>query len=669
MSMADQPLFEGAQWEDPQEYIDDVVVFTNEAYIMRESDPEQRDIKMQSVFRKGLRGDAKDWYQQLPAEKRQNWSELQSGLKRRFPRRAGGVSNNSDEDSDVERDKAPPTDIINIDSPSSPGPSNHGHETSWDYSKEGTIEEKQKAIKEEAFRISPLEEPPREEPVKTKLTNEDMMRIEMLIRPGSNLPIYTTVLTPMEGNIEPPRSEFVDIVLKHLENANLNMLCAPLPAAVARQFVSRQKTQNHLFPPSTPVIIIYNKEVDYFHVPWMLLYFIVQVEFTIGHPAFFNQHFLREFLSFPQLIPPVIPESNPEKEEECIITSRPQAWSAVTYKLDMFRSSTFRRRHKWTGKQAQSFITTATRLIRQEFPVCVREEIALRIRFCHPDEYPSQVASAISLRSAMREGSLLSLSDFEVVRCMNLGDLSCKMMSGCVDYLRRHGQGWFLDDKLIASLNKDTIYSPTGSPAILSFGQPIPTTTRRVTQMLDSFGRGYGFALHAEGESTKRKLAENSSEGNHKRVTRGRKASAKRKVTEDSSDGRHKRVTRGRKPSATGVDNENTKLKHQVKTLTTEKERLLRRISELEKQAQDLASDQTQKVSSQESELTLKERESLVVQLEEVKGRNQDLAKQNEELHRQLQKEKDNTIQALQSHISQITTMLPAYQNIRANQN
>lgn len=44
-----------------------------------------REIKLRSLFRNGLRGNAKSWYLQLPESKKAKYDSLKSSLDKRFP--------------------------------------------------------------------------------------------------------------------------------------------------------------------------------------------------------------------------------------------------------------------------------------------------------------------------------------------------------------------------------------------------------------------------------------------------------------------------------------------------------------------------------------------------------------------------------------------------------
>ncbi|KAI1431474.1 hypothetical protein GGR50DRAFT_697959 [Xylaria sp. CBS 124048] len=492
--------------------------------------------------------------------------------------------------------------------------------------------EKQKAIQEEAFRITPLEPLPCGEPVATNLIHDDLpTRMEKLLNPVSNRPIFPTPLMSTSQDVDRPRPENVDRLLKRIEELNPNTLCHPLPVEVARRFVARQKTDHHLYPPSKPIIIAYQDEIDFFHVPWMLLYSIVQIEFSLGYPAFFNQSFLMESLVFPPLISPVIPDHVPGREEY-IVTLRPQAWSTVEQNLDVLANTVYnRRKHEWRGKQVQNFFTTATRLIRQEFPEQIREGIALRIRLSSPFEYPSATPSYFSLKSAMEANKPLSLPDFEVVRCLHLGDLSDKLMVDISTYLRKHSQGWFLADKLISSVDKKAMYSPTGAVVSLTFGEPIPTTTRKITQMLDSFVQGDGFTVHTELEYLKRRLDEElHNEDPSKRI---RLQEISYPSTEDTSFDTSVSIL------DLELKQENIMLRHQLKTITTEKKGLLNKILELEQRTR------AEPVDREVQDTLLTDRTSLLTQLEQAKVQHRELMKRNNELSIELEKAKDNVIQ------------------------
>ncbi|RYC63902.1 hypothetical protein CHU98_g2314 [Xylaria longipes] len=83
-----QPVFEGRPGEDPEEYIEDVELHADQ--LTESKKGEKTDVFppiVRSIFRKGLRGEARDWYLNLSSEKRKDWKELQDGLKRRFPLR------------------------------------------------------------------------------------------------------------------------------------------------------------------------------------------------------------------------------------------------------------------------------------------------------------------------------------------------------------------------------------------------------------------------------------------------------------------------------------------------------------------------------------------------------------------------------------------------------
>ena len=78
-----QPVFEGLLGESPKEYTDDLELY------VKELDPamkeEIRETKLRSLFRNGLRGNAKSWYLQLPESKRAKYDSLKSSLDKRFP--------------------------------------------------------------------------------------------------------------------------------------------------------------------------------------------------------------------------------------------------------------------------------------------------------------------------------------------------------------------------------------------------------------------------------------------------------------------------------------------------------------------------------------------------------------------------------------------------------
>ncbi|KAI2631162.1 hypothetical protein GGS21DRAFT_523579 [Xylaria nigripes] len=82
------PVFDGTEREDPQQYLDDIIFYSNLSDISGKSELELRDIKMkllQYLFRRGLGGVAKEWYLQLSPEKRAHWPNLQRSFVRRFP--------------------------------------------------------------------------------------------------------------------------------------------------------------------------------------------------------------------------------------------------------------------------------------------------------------------------------------------------------------------------------------------------------------------------------------------------------------------------------------------------------------------------------------------------------------------------------------------------------
>ncbi|KAI0528448.1 hypothetical protein GGR58DRAFT_313023 [Xylaria digitata] len=93
MSVIDQPRFEGTQGEDPQEYIDDVTWCVDEYLATRpltgdkDAQDAALDQRKRSVFRRGLRGDAQEWYLHLSSEKRASFKTLCDGLLKRFPLR------------------------------------------------------------------------------------------------------------------------------------------------------------------------------------------------------------------------------------------------------------------------------------------------------------------------------------------------------------------------------------------------------------------------------------------------------------------------------------------------------------------------------------------------------------------------------------------------------
>lgn len=87
MSAGDYPVFEGTQGEDPTEYIDDVELCAKDSFTGREPSADELDVKKRSVFRRGLRGDAREWYHHLDADTRRSWTKLQEGIRKRFPLR------------------------------------------------------------------------------------------------------------------------------------------------------------------------------------------------------------------------------------------------------------------------------------------------------------------------------------------------------------------------------------------------------------------------------------------------------------------------------------------------------------------------------------------------------------------------------------------------------
>ncbi|RYC58502.1 hypothetical protein CHU98_g7704 [Xylaria longipes] len=64
------PWFEGWPGEDPTEYIEDVEMYAGWTAGDGESNEERATFKIRLVFRKGLRGEGKDWYLNLSFEKR-----------------------------------------------------------------------------------------------------------------------------------------------------------------------------------------------------------------------------------------------------------------------------------------------------------------------------------------------------------------------------------------------------------------------------------------------------------------------------------------------------------------------------------------------------------------------------------------------------------------------
>lgn len=86
MGTSDLPTFEGRWGEDPQEYLDDVEMYVEDR-VANDIAAEKKAKKEASTFRKGLQGDAREWYNNLDAEKRQKYDKLKEDFKKRFPLR------------------------------------------------------------------------------------------------------------------------------------------------------------------------------------------------------------------------------------------------------------------------------------------------------------------------------------------------------------------------------------------------------------------------------------------------------------------------------------------------------------------------------------------------------------------------------------------------------
>lgn len=81
-------IFEGFHGENPLEYIEDVEDYAD---TLCGGDPNhpKRDYKLRSTFRNGLKGDAKDWYQGVQLDSREDWDALTTLFKDRFKVKIG----------------------------------------------------------------------------------------------------------------------------------------------------------------------------------------------------------------------------------------------------------------------------------------------------------------------------------------------------------------------------------------------------------------------------------------------------------------------------------------------------------------------------------------------------------------------------------------------------
>ena len=83
--MSGFPSFGGRRGEDPTEYIEDVELYVDER--VGDGNNERKKRMEVSVFRRGLKGSAKDWYKNQPSDERRNFDGLKSDFQTHFPLR------------------------------------------------------------------------------------------------------------------------------------------------------------------------------------------------------------------------------------------------------------------------------------------------------------------------------------------------------------------------------------------------------------------------------------------------------------------------------------------------------------------------------------------------------------------------------------------------------
>ncbi|KAI1474188.1 hypothetical protein F4774DRAFT_415121 [Daldinia eschscholtzii] len=87
LSVGRNLIFEGLPGDDPQDYLDDIMIAARQT-VSADASEEDRSNLAKPLFRNGLRGEPKKWYRNTAVGRRADWAQLQEAFRRRFPWRA-----------------------------------------------------------------------------------------------------------------------------------------------------------------------------------------------------------------------------------------------------------------------------------------------------------------------------------------------------------------------------------------------------------------------------------------------------------------------------------------------------------------------------------------------------------------------------------------------------
>ncbi|KAI0528449.1 hypothetical protein GGR58DRAFT_509320 [Xylaria digitata] len=359
----------------------------------------------------------------------------------------------------------------------------------------GPDEDKRKAVRDEAFRVCPLEA---RNVIRWKdvVWGEDdddtrLKGIKSHIVQGDNGPIYPSIsgnLFLAEKTIPPPLTLDIDLLASEVSRLSERPFVASEELVTA--FINRQKTKNHLYPPAQAIDVNFEKEIPYFHMPWRVLHFLSCIENREGKPLFFAARRLRECLRFPHLPIP----SKPKPGESWCVRFVPSEWDDTTVDIhvDILMIAN-RQRHVWSGEEILRYYDSATRMIRRDFPDKLREDVAFLLRMYAPNEAPSKLSSYKGIVAAIKDQKPIPIGDLEVYRCASLGRDQCGGKT-VKDHLADSDLSWVYQQCLdvVEEDGKFFCYSPRGKRVSIDFTATFPANTRHQIKALDKYLRGQG---------------------------------------------------------------------------------------------------------------------------------------------------------------------------------